>query len=90
MIQGYRLAGKVFPPKAQGHVSQSCIAYFAADVGYGSLASIWAPWPGVHSSTGSDRNCDLPGIRLSATSDRFRVVAHICFSPDSDQIAASH
>ena len=22
MIQGYRLAGKGFPPKAQGHVSQ--------------------------------------------------------------------
>jgi len=22
MIQGYRLAGKAFPPKAQGHVSQ--------------------------------------------------------------------
>jgi hypothetical protein len=56
MIQGYRLAGKGFLPKAQGHVSQplqlkqskkfrlmergpSCIGYFAADVGYGSLAA---------------------------------------------------
>jgi hypothetical protein len=61
MIQGYRVAGKGFPPKAQGHVSQpvqlkskakkfrlmewgpSCIGYFAADVGYGSLADIPGP-----------------------------------------------
>jgi len=43
MIQGYRLAGKGFPPKAQGHVSQPVqlkIGYFAADVSYGSFSTI--------------------------------------------------
>jgi hypothetical protein len=35
MIQGYRLAGKGFPPKAV-EWGPSCIGYFAADVGYGS------------------------------------------------------
>jgi hypothetical protein len=50
MIQGYRLTGKGFPPKAQGHVSQPVqlkIGYFAADVGYGSFSTISVRPPDV-------------------------------------------
>ena len=55
MIQGYRLAGKGFPPKAQGDVSQSCIGYFAADVGYGSAATFSAPWVDARFSPNNDQ-----------------------------------
>jgi hypothetical protein len=65
MIQGYRLASKGFPPKAQGHVSQGCIGYFAAAVGYGSAATFSALWVDVRFFPNGDRIASSPAAGLT-------------------------